>query len=143
MKAKHLTAYLNSAKEFAKCSTAVKLKVGAIVAKDGQILSVGYNGTPPGWNNTCESTVIIDGISQLKTLPEVIHAERNALDKLAKSTESSEGAVMFITHSPCLECAKSIFNVGIKEVYYETDYRSDEGIFFLQKAGVLVKKITT
>jgi dCMP deaminase len=150
MKQKFIDAYMDTAKRFAELSTAVKLKVGAIVVKDDRIVSIGYNGTPAGWSNDCEYAVLdgpdkplLDehGVPVLKTKPEVLHAEANALTKLAKSTESGEGATLFCTHSPCIHCAKLIAQSGIKEVYYDTEYRSDEGLKFLEKFGVIVKKL--
>jgi dCMP deaminase len=132
------TAYV-----FAELSSAVKLKVGAVVVKDDRIISLGYNGTPTGWDNTCELEIINfqDGSVQLKTKSEVIHAEMNALMKLASSSESGKGAAIFITHSPCMECAKGIYQTGITEVYYTEAYRNVDGIEFLQKCGITVEKL--
>jgi dCMP deaminase len=165
MKEKLLQAYMQTAKTFAECSTAVRLKVGAIVVKDNRIISIGYNGTPVGWDNTCEDRIYPDELLgdcekysdqfdaafpytddagkryKLKTKPEVMHAERNALDKLGRSHESGEGAYMFITHAPCLECAKSIFGSGIKEVFYSTEYRSLDGLNFLKRCNIKVTKV--
>ena len=136
------------ARTFADLSTARRLKVGAIVVKDNRIISIGYNGMPAGWDNTCEDhiTEYCDvtkswlPTGETKTKPEVLHAERNALDKLARSTESGDGSTMFCTHSPCLECAKSIYGAGITKIYYGEDYRSTDGIEFLQKCGVEIAK---
>src|SRR6056300_1840490 len=124
MKQKHKHAYMRTAEVFAECSTAVRAKVGAIIVKDDRIISIGYNGMPSGWDNTCENFVGFDngGEERLNTKPEVLHAEMNALMKLAKSTESGDGSSIFITHSPCLECAKGIYQAGIKEVYYSINY---------------------
>ncbi len=119
------------AEVFANLSTAKRLKVGAILVKNQRIISIGYNGTPEGWCNCCED-------ENNKTLPEVIHSEMNCINKLAKSNESGEGSVMFVTHSPCMECAKSIYGAGIKEVYYKNSYRDDSGIQFLKKCGINV-----
>jgi dCMP deaminase len=132
------TAYV-----FAELSSAIKLKVGAVVVKDDRIISLGYNGTPTGWDNVCELEIINfqDGSVQLKTKSEVIHAEMNALMKLASSTESGKGAAIFITHSPCMECAKGIYQTGITEVYYTEAYRNVDGIEFLQKCGITVEKL--
>lgn len=133
---------MDVAERFSELSSARRLKCGAIVVKDNRIISIGYNGTPAGWDNNCENEVYHEREWQdeptLETKPEVLHAERNALDKLTCSHESSEGAIMFTTHSPCFECAKSIFNSKIKEVYFRHKYRSDEGIKFLKKCGVSV-----
>jgi dCMP deaminase len=144
MKAKHVEAYLKTANTFANCSTAKKLKVGAVVVKDHRIVSIGYNGTPPGWDNVCEDEVYSDSDDKyhLETKPEVYHAEANAITKLARSTESGEGAEMFCTHSPCIHCAKLIAQSGITKVYYSENYRSREGVEFLKKCGVSVQKTT-
>ena len=125
-------------KIFAHLSTAKRLQVGAIVVKDDRIISIGYNGMPSGWDNNCEN-VLEDG--SLKSKPEVLHAETNAITKLARSAESGEGATIFITHAPCLNCAKLIYQSGISTVYYETEYRSTEGVEFLQHSGVNVESV--
>lgn len=134
MKEKWISAYMDVAERFSKLSSATRLKVGALVVKDNRIISIGYNGTPEGWCNTCEDSLN-------KTKPEVIHAEMNCINKLAKSTESGKDSVMFITHSPCMDCAKSIYGSGIKTVYYKNLYRDISGIEFLKKCGVLVFQI--
>jgi dCMP deaminase len=143
MKQKFKHAFMKTAYVFAELSSAVKLKVGAVVVKDDRIISLGYNGTPTGWDNTCELEIINfqDGSVQLKTKSEVIHAEMNALMKLASSSESGKGAAIFITHSPCMECAKGIYQTGITEVYYTEAYRNVDGIEFLQKCGITVEKL--
>ena len=149
MKQKFRRAHLAAAKEYAKLSSARRLQVGAIVVKDDRIISIGYNGTPEGWDNNCEDEVVASyagfegAIHQVKlvTKPEVIHAEGNAIAKLAKSNESGKDAVMFLTHSPCMECAKLIYTSGISCVYYEHEYRNLAGIEFLRKCGIPVKKI--
>jgi dCMP deaminase len=126
--------------------------VGAIVVKDDRIISIGYNGMPSGWDNNCEFEDVgfsdsVFGESQtlisrgLKTRPEVLHAETNAIAKLAKSNESGLGATMFITHAPCLDCAKLVYQSGINTVYYRNSYRNEDGIHFLEKAGVKIGKI--
>jgi len=127
--------YAEIANITANLSTAEKLKVGCVITKDNRILSVGYNGTPAGWDNVCE----VEG----KTKPEVLHAEANALMKLCRSTESSEGATLYVTHFPCIECAKLIYQSGIKEVYYINDYEASKGSGkeFLSKAGVNVCQV--
>lgn len=134
MKEKHIKAFMETAKVFAECSTANRLHVGCIAVKDNKIISIGYNGTPNGWDNVCED-------ENNKTLPEVLHAESNMLMKLARTTGGAEGSSVFITHSPCLECAKLIYQSGVKEVYYDIEYRNDEGIKFLKRCGVEVKKL--
>lgn len=142
MKQKFKNAYMKTAETFAELSHARRLHVGAIVVKDDRIISIGYNGMPAGWNNDCEDIIQhSDDTTSLKTKPEVLHAETNAISKLAKSTESGEGAAMFITHSPCLDCAKLIYQSGINRVYYRNAYRSEDGIEFLKKSGVTVEKL--
>ena len=142
MKQKLLNAYMKTAETFSECSTAKRLHVGAIVVKDDRIISIGYNGMPSGWDNDCEDIKINnDGQYELKTKPEVLHAETNAIAKLAKSNESGLGATMFITHSPCMDCAKLVYQSGINTVYYRNSYRNEDGIHFLQKAGVKIEKV--
>ena len=142
MKSKHIEAYMKTAETFAECSTARRLHVGAIVVKDERIISIGYNGMPSGWDNNCEiETTVFPQIKELKTKPEVLHAETNAIAKLAKSTESGLGATLFVTHAPCLDCAKLVYQSGINSVYYRNNYRDENGLQFLQKAGVRVEKI--
>ena len=138
MKEKMIRAYMTTAKIFAECSTARRLHVGAIVVKDDRIISIGYNGMPSGWDNNCEHEIRWPNgeIRFLETKEEVLHAERNALDKLARGNEGGLGATMFITHSPCLECAKSIYGAGISRVFYGEQYRSVDGIEFLKKCNV-------
>ncbi len=129
---------MDVAKRFAQESSARRLQVGSIVVKDDRIISIGYNGTPPGWDNNCEIE-LEDGT--LRTKNEVIHAEQNAIAKLAKYGESAYGASLFVTHAPCVECAKTIYVSGIIEVFYEQDYRSRDGLEFLEKSGVRVVKL--
>lgn len=137
MKEKFRDAYMKVAETFAELSSARRLHVGAIIVKDDRIISIGYNGMPSGWDNNCEN--VID--EKLITKPEVLHAETNAIAKLAKSTESGDGATIFITHAPCMECGKLIYQSGINTVYYRNSYRNEDGISFLEKAGVNVVKI--
>lgn len=125
----------------AKTSTATKLKVGAVVVKDHRILSIGYNGTPPGFDNNCEVHIKGDLCYSLQTRPEVIHAEQNAIYKMARDGESALDAELFITHSPCVECAKAIKSSGFKRVWYRTAFRLDDGIKLLLMLGVEVKQI--
>jgi len=142
MKAKLKRAYMDVAYRFAELSHARRLHVGAIVIKDDRIISIGYNGMPAGWDNDCEDKVWTqDGDYGLKTKPEVLHAESNAIAKLAKSNDSGLGADLFVTHAPCLDCAKLVYQSGIGRVYYSEDYRDDSGIAFLQKSKILVEKI--
>jgi len=133
---------MKTAETFANLSTAEKLKVGAIVVKDNRIISIGYNGMPSGWSNVCEEVWFDEEDKPHKvTRPEVIHAEANAIAKLAKTTESGDGAEMYITHSPCVECAKQIYTAGVTKVYYKEKYRLETGIDFLKKCGVEVEQI--
>lgn len=143
MKEKFKHAYMKTAQTFAELSSAQRLHVGAIIVKDDRIISIGYNGMPAGWDNKCEDEIKYPDSESvtLKTKPEVLHAETNAIAKLAKSTESGEGADLFVTHSPCLECAKLIYQSGIKNVYFRENYRDDSGINFLKQSGVLVEKL--
>jgi dCMP deaminase len=159
---KHLQAHMEAAHVYAKLSSAVRLKVGALIIKDNRIISIGYNGMPSGWDNTCENTEYVGSNEQipsldemkrlgftgtdkgwyrLKTKPEVIHAESNAISKLARSTESGDGAIMVCTHAPCLDCAKLIYQSGIKAFYYNKEYRSIEGLSFLRKCNIHVAEV--
>ena len=142
MKSKHITAYMKTAETFAECSTAKRAKVGAIIVKDDRIISIGYNGMPSGWDNNCENEIgVHKGEPVLKTKPQVLHAEMNAISKVARSSESSQDAVMFITHAPCHDCAKMIYQSGISSVYYRTTYRDSTGIEFLEQCNIPVKQI--
>jgi dCMP deaminase len=138
MKTKYKLAHMRAAHLYSDLSTARRLKVGALVVKDDRIISIGYNGMPTGWDNNCEYE-LDDGT--IKTKPEVLHAETNALAKLARSTESGLDADLFVTHSPCLDCAKLIYQSGIKRVYYATSYRDDSGVNFLKASGVEVEQL--
>ena len=144
MKQKFIDAFMKTAEIFAELSHARRLHVGAIVVKDDRIISIGYNGMPAGWDNNCEEDVAwpTGEVCYLTTKPEVLHAERNALDKLAKGNEGGLGSTMFITHAPCLECAKSIYGAGISHVWYKHSYRDTAGINFLVKSGVTVNTTT-
>ena len=126
-------AFMDTAERFSALSTAERLKVGAIIVKDGRIISIGYNGMPAGWDNVCED-------DDFKTKPEVIHAEANAIAKLASSHESGCNAYMYVTHAPCIECAKLISTSGISRVYYKTKYRNEDGLEFLRKCNVEIIK---
>lgn len=140
MKSKFIRLYSDIALRVAELSHARRLKVGAIVVRDDRIISLGYNGMPAGWDNNCEYEEhhAHDGSVQLRTRPEVLHAESNAIAKLARSTESGLGADLFITHSPCLECAKLIYQSGISRVFYGSAYRSNAGIQFLNQSNIEV-----
>ena len=142
MKLRFKQAYMKTAETFAELSHARRLHVGAIVVKDDRIISIGYNGMPAGWDNNCEDELHQPvGRVDLVTKPEVLHAETNAIAKLAKSNESGMGATMFITHAPCLDCAKLIYQSGIGSVLYRDAYRDISGITFLEKSGVKIEKL--
>lgn len=163
MEEKFKHAFMDVAIRFSQLSSAIRLKVGAIIVKDNRIISLGYNGTPSGWDNNCEDKVYIDheaaawldidtvksqwpyedekGRYALKTKPEVLHAERNALDKLARGNEGGLGSSIFVTHAPCLECAKSIYSAGISNVYFKHDYSTDAGMEFLKNCGIKVERL--
>jgi dCMP deaminase len=170
MKHKLKKAYMRTAETFAELSHAKRLHVGAIVVKDDRIISIGYNGMPAGWDNDCENVEWcsaggwlsaeeieegwpyegtytdadgneMQGRYRLKTKPEVLHAETNAIAKLAKSTESGDGAVLFVTHMPCLDCAKLIFQSGIRGVFYRDSYRNTDGVSFLERSGITVEQL--
>lgn len=154
--------YMDIAERTAQMSRAERLQVGCILVKQDRIISMSWNGTPSGWSNVCEGKEYMGfdaggwlspdeintqwpfederGRYRLKTIPEVIHAESNCISKLAKSTESGEGSTMFATHSPCLDCAKLIYQSGISTVYYKTNYRSTDGVEFLSKCGVHIEQ---
>ena len=127
-------SYLDMAAIWAKNSYCKRRQVGALIVKDRMIISDGYNGTPSGFENVCEDE---DGI----TKPYVLHAEANAITKVSKSGNSSEGATLYVTASPCMECAKLIIQAGIKRVVYSDEYRLTDGIDLLRRAGVEVEKI--
>jgi len=137
MKEKFIDAHMNAAEVYAELSSAKRLHVGCVIVKDNTIIGIGYNGMPSGWENECEEKVWDKtGDYELKTKPEVLHAETNALAKIARSTNSSEGATMFVTHAPCLDCAKLIYQSGINSVYYRHSYRDNLGIEFLKQCNV-------
>jgi len=151
MKQKFIDAHMKVAETYAQLSSANRLQVGAIVVKDDRIISIGYNGMPSGWDNNCEYVADVHPSDsrydynhfnkELKTKPEVLHAETNAIAKLAKSAESGDGASIFITHAPCLDCAKLVYQSGINSVYYRNSYRDEDGINFLEKCKVKVTKV--
>ena len=171
MKPKFKKLYIDWAHRCAELSHARRLKVGAVIVKDDTVISYGYNGMPAGWDNNCEDTILDSGAGGwispeefnsiypfegkfwidkqevtarygLKTKSEVLHAESNAIAKLAKSNNSGRGADLFVTHSPCTECAKLIYQSGISRVFYSENYRDDAGINFLIKSGVAVEKLS-
>lgn len=161
---KYKRLYMDIAERVAQMSYAKRLLVGAIIVKDGRILSMGFNGMPSGWDNDCEDKIYKDHDTEtgydyplkeyhgefndqvryyrLKTKPQVLHGEMNAMMKLAKSNESSEGADLFLTHSPCIQCAKAIYQSGIKRLYFGKHYRSNDGVEFLQKSGIEVENFS-
>jgi dCMP deaminase len=169
MKEKFINAYMDTAYRFAKLSPAKRRQVGAIVVKDDRIISIGYNGMPVGWDNECEYKDYMSGDAggwldpdeieerwpfeeydpsveshrryRLVTKDEVLHAESNAIAKLAKSNDSGLGADLFVTTSPCIHCAKLIHQSGIGRVFYSEEYKDDAGIKFLEKSGVVVSQI--
>ena len=148
MKQKFLDLYMTLAEETAKLSHAKRLKVGAVIVKDHRVISLGYNGMPAGWENECEYVYVEHDIhlanygrDYLLTKDEVIHAEANAIMKLARDGESGKDATLFLTHAPCIHCAKMIFGAGISKVYYKTDYRDDAGKQFLNKSKVEVEQL--
>lgn len=143
MKYKMIKAHLDVAARYSELSSARRLKVGAIVVKDDRIVSIGYNGTPAGWDNNCEDELYQPiGRVDLVTKPEVLHAEENAIAKLARSHESGLGADIFITHAPCPQCAKLIYAAGISRVFYRHIYRDTAGIDFLLKCGIEVTRVS-
>jgi len=129
--------YMNMAAELSKLSHALRKKVGCLIVKDTQIISEGYNGTPSGFDNACE---YIDHVDEMYTKPEVLHAESNAITKIARSTNSSSGSTLYVTLAPCFECSKLIIQAGIKRVVYKDSY-SKNGLDLLLKAGVKVENI--
>ena len=132
---KYDVAYLKMALEWAKLSYCKRKQVGALIVKDRTIISDGYNGTPSGFENSCED-------ENNKTKWYVLHAEANAILKISRSTQSCEGATLYLTLSPCKECSKLIFQSGIKRVVYIQDYPDNEGLVFLKDAGVETLKIS-
>ncbi len=168
MKQKFIDYYMDVAERTSKLSSAVRRQVGAVIVKDNRILSYGYNGMPTGWDNTCEYKEYMKSDAggwldppeiyerwpfeeysteyesnrryRLVTKDEVLHAESNCISKVSGSTESSEGATLFVTTAPCIHCAKMIFQSGIKNVFYRDIYRDEAGVEFLTKGGVSVTR---
>jgi len=164
MKEKYIRAYMDVAERFSQLSSAVRLQVGAIAVKDDRIISLGYNGSPHGWDNQCETRLYmeddkenwqgVDNLAEqypymdknnrcyrLTSKPEVLHAESNCISKLARSPESGEGATMFVTHAPCIDCAKLIYQSGIAAVFYKHRYRDTTGLDFLEQCGIPVTQL--
>jgi dCMP deaminase len=125
--------YLRMARIWAENSYCKRRQVGALIVKDKMIISDGYNGTPSGFENVCEENDV--------TKPYVLHAEANAITKIARSSNSSDGATLYVTASPCLECSKLIIQAGIKRVIYSEHYRLEDGINLLKRAGIEVMYI--
>ena len=161
IKSKFITAFMETAENFAKLSSAKRAQVGAIIVKGDRIISIGYNGMPSGWTNECETSETLNDVPHMRneyiskgyimhqggdsitwtkhsTKPEVLHAEANAIAKVAQSNESSKGAVIFCTHMPCIECAKLIHQSGIEAVYFRTPYDAAKGSGreFLEKSNI-------
>ncbi|WP_025741228.1 deoxycytidylate deaminase [Aquimarina pacifica] len=132
---KYDKAYLRIAKEWGKLSHCDRKKVGAVIVKDRMIISDGFNGTPTGFENPCEDE---EGYTKWY----VLHAEANAISKVASSTQSCKGATLYITLSPCKECSKLIHQAGIKRIVYQFEYKDNSGLEFLRKAGVEIERIT-
>lgn len=126
-------SYLKMAQVWSENSYCVRRKVGALIVKDKMIISDGYNGTPAGFENVCENE-----LGQTKSY--VLHAEANAITKVAKSNNSSEGATLYVTDAPCMECSKLIIQAGIRRVVYNKDYRNSEGLELLERAGIEICK---
>lgn len=170
MKQKFIDLYMDWAERVSELSHAKRLHVGAVIVKDDTVISYGYNGMPAGWDNNCEDKEFMSrdaggwlnpdeieerwpfietsdedgsyiGRYRLKTKPEVLHAESNAIAKLARSQNSGLGATMFVTHAPCMECAKLIYQSGISHVLYRDAYRDSSGVEFLEKSGISVEKV--
>jgi dCMP deaminase len=162
MKTKFIQAHMKAAEVYAELSSATRLHVGCVIVKENTIIGIGYNGMPSGWDNDCEEILYVlkdecyytekqmkengynetsHGWSKMRSKREVLHAETNAIAKVSRSTNSSDGAALFVTHAPCLDCAKIIHQAGIKEVYYKNNYRTEEGVYFLEKCGIDVYKL--
>jgi dCMP deaminase len=170
MKQKYIDMYMDWADRTAQLSHAKRLQVGSVIVKDDSVISYGYNGMPAGWDNNCEDKEFMSGDAggwldpeeieerwpfiatsdedgsyigryKLKTKPEVLHAESNAIAKLARSSQGGRDADIFITHAPCLNCAKLIYQSGISSVYYRNSYRDMAGLEFLEKSGLNVIKV--
>lgn len=139
-------AHMRTAEVYAELSSAKRLQVGCIIVKDNRIISIGYNGMPSGWTNECEtyeSKVNFpfhegdsDVYGEYKTKPEVLHAETNAIAKVARSNESAVDSTLYCTHAPCLDCAKLIYQSGVSRVFWRYKYKCDSGIKFLNDCKI-------
>ena len=136
MKKKFINYFMEMAELTASLSSATRLQVGALIVKGNRVIGTGYNGMPTDWDNVCETK---EGL----TKPEVLHAETNAIAKVAQSPESSKDATLFCTHAPCLDCAKLIYQSGIETLYYRNAYRDTNGVEFLKSSGVNVHHYNT
>ena len=134
MKSRYINAFMKVAYTFADLSYCERRKVGCVIVKNDTIISIGYNGSPAGWDNKCEGE---DGL----TLPHIIHAEMNAITKLTRSNESSEGSVMFITTAPCLPCTTVLPEIGLTHIDYAECYRGTEGLEHLSARGIPISQI--
>lgn len=140
-------AHMEVAHTYAKLSSAVRLQVGCVIVKENRIISIGYNGMPSGWTNDCEDVLTehrIDGkvkVIGTTTKPEVLHAESNCLMWAAKHGTGTKGATLYVTHAPCLDCAKLIYQSGINKVVYHNEYRCTDGIDFLNKCSIEVHQL--
>ena len=143
MKPKFIEAHMKAAENYSKLSSAKRLQVGCVIVKDDTIIGIGYNGMPSGWDNNCEDTFYEEDIGHkyTKTKPEVLHAETNAVAKVARSTNSTDGADIFVTHAPCIECAKLIHQSGIKRLFYRDTYKNDDGLNFLNQCNIEVNRV--
>jgi dCMP deaminase len=171
MKQKYIDMYMDWANRTAQLSHARRRQVGAVIVKDDSVISYGYNGMPAGWDNNCEDKEYMSGDAggwlnpdeiyeqwpfeeeehgpyyestrryRLKTKPEVLHAESNAIAKLARSSQSGRDSSLFVTTAPCIDCAKLIYQSGISNVYYRDSYRNMDGVKFLEKSGISVTQI--
>lgn len=136
IKPQHLKLFMDLATRIAEESKAKKLQVGCVIVKNHNPISISWNGQPEGWDNNCEDEID----NKLVTKNSVLHAEENAIGKLAKDGISANNAIIFITHAPCINCARLIFRSGIAKVYYKNTYRSNDGLEFLTKCGIIAEK---
>ena len=137
-------AHMEAAEVYANLSSAIRAQVGCVIVKDNRIQSIGYNGMPTGWDNKCEYEVKAHelGITELITKKEVLHAETNAIAKVARSNESCDGSTIYITMQPCIDCAKLIYQSGITRVVYRDEYpKGEAGLQFLNQCGIIVDRL--
>lgn len=137
-------AHMEAAEVYANLSSAIRAQVGCVIVKDNRIQSIGYNGMPTGWDNECEFQVRAHelGVTELVTKKEVLHAETNAIAKVARSNESCDGSTIYITMQPCIDCAKLIYQSGITRVVYRDEYpKGEAGLQFLNQCGIIVDRL--